>query len=231
MRYLTAKAIVLRRTDYGEADRIITLLTDEPGKIQVIAKGVRRQKSKLAGGIELFSISEIQYIKGKSDIGTLVSTRMQVHFGTIVHDFERTELAYMMLKTINRMIEEQSGSEYFVLLQQSLAALDSVKVPTILCELSFLVRLLYALGHMPDFSVGKSGDKLSESPRYAFEAEAMTFAVHPEGAYDRNHLKVLNLLTHNTPQAMAAVQGIVGYCQDLLPIIKQLQAQFISFQK
>ena len=44
------QAIVLRRTNYGEADRILQLLTPE-GKKSVMAKGVRKEKSKLAGGI------------------------------------------------------------------------------------------------------------------------------------------------------------------------------------
>ena len=52
---LRTKAIVLRRTDYGEADRILQLLTPS-GKRSVIARGVRKEKSKLAGGIELFSV-------------------------------------------------------------------------------------------------------------------------------------------------------------------------------
>lgn len=43
-------AIILTRTDYGEADRIITLLTPGHGKLRLIAKGVRRIRSKLAGG-------------------------------------------------------------------------------------------------------------------------------------------------------------------------------------
>ena len=46
------RAIVLRRTNYGEADRILQLLTPK-GKRSVMAKGVRRERSKLAGGIEL----------------------------------------------------------------------------------------------------------------------------------------------------------------------------------
>lgn len=50
---LHTRAIVLRRTNYGETDRILNLLTPE-GKKSVLAKGVRREKSKLAGGIELF---------------------------------------------------------------------------------------------------------------------------------------------------------------------------------
>ena len=52
------KAIVLRRTNYAEADRVLQLLTPK-GRRSVIAKGVRRERSKLAGGIELFAICDV----------------------------------------------------------------------------------------------------------------------------------------------------------------------------
>ena len=55
MKTIRTKAIVIRRTNYGEADRILQLLTPDYGKVSVMARGVRREKSKLAGGIELFA--------------------------------------------------------------------------------------------------------------------------------------------------------------------------------
>ncbi|MEJ0073760.1 MAG: DNA repair protein RecO [Candidatus Saccharibacteria bacterium] len=81
--------IVLTRVDYGEADRIITLITPDQGKLRLMAKGVRRIKSKLAGGIELFSVSNITFIRGRGDIGTLVSSRVLTHYGRIVSDLDR----------------------------------------------------------------------------------------------------------------------------------------------
>ena len=53
MKQQTTKAIVLRRTNYGEADRIVTFLTPV-GKIRAMVKGVRGSKGKWAGGIGLF---------------------------------------------------------------------------------------------------------------------------------------------------------------------------------
>ena len=94
MKQIVTRGIILSRTDFGEADRILTILTHEQGKIRGIAKGVRKVKSKLAGGIELFSISQISFIQGKSDIYTLTSTRLEKHFGNIVHDIDRTMYAY-----------------------------------------------------------------------------------------------------------------------------------------
>jgi len=76
-------AIVLRRTDFGEADRIINLLTPS-GKVSAMARGVRKPKSKLAGGIEFFALNEVVLIEGKSEMRTLSSARMREFFGEIL---------------------------------------------------------------------------------------------------------------------------------------------------
>jgi DNA repair protein RecO (recombination protein O) len=104
---ILTRGIVLSRTDYGEADRILTLLTPDQGKIRLIAKGVRKIKSKLAGGIELFSVSDVTFIRGRGDIGTLVSARLDTHYGTIVKDIERVQLGYDLIKQINKSTEDQ----------------------------------------------------------------------------------------------------------------------------
>ena len=75
MNKVISESIVLSRINYGDNDRIVTVITRDQGKIRLIAKGSRKLKSKLAAGIELFSVSEISFIKGKGDIDTLVSSR------------------------------------------------------------------------------------------------------------------------------------------------------------
>jgi DNA repair protein RecO (recombination protein O) len=77
---LQTKAIVLSRTDYGEADRILTFLTPHEGKLRLMARGVRKAKSKVAGGIELFSTSDISFLRGRGEIGTLISARLRKYY-------------------------------------------------------------------------------------------------------------------------------------------------------
>jgi DNA repair protein RecO (recombination protein O) len=226
MKQFSSNGIILRRVDYGEADRIITLLTSDFGKIHAIAKGVRKQKSKLAGGIELFSVSEIHFIKGKNEIDTIVSTRLIKHYGHIVTDLERTEVAYEMLKTLNKTLEDRTGSEYFVVLNESLAALDNNRIPFELSELSFKMRVLQALGHVPEFSVDSKGQALDENATYEFDYESVSFKTKPEGNFNKNHLKVLRLLAHNTPQVMSAVKDIAHYMEQLSPLVRNLFLQY-----
>src|SRR4051812_44153733 len=99
--------IVLTRIEYGEADRIVTVLTPNDGKLRLMAKGVRRVKSKLAGGVELFSVSSLTYIPGRGDIGTLISSRLETHFGHIVQNIDRTMLGYDLIKLLHKATEDE----------------------------------------------------------------------------------------------------------------------------
>ncbi|MBQ9180749.1 DNA repair protein RecO, partial [Candidatus Saccharibacteria bacterium] len=78
--------LVLRRTNYGEADRILNLITPV-GKISAMAKGVRRPKSKMAGGVEIFTLSEYNVHFGKDDFGVVTGVKMVKHFGGIIKDY------------------------------------------------------------------------------------------------------------------------------------------------
>lgn len=120
MQTIATTGIVLSRTNYQEADRIMTFLTSNQGKVRVIAKGVRKAKSKMAGGIELFSVSGITYVSGVSELHTLVSARLKKHYGNIVADINKTLLAYEFMKRINKVTEDAAGAEYFELLNKAL---------------------------------------------------------------------------------------------------------------
>src|SRR2546428_4929599 len=62
------RAVVLRKLDYGEADRIFTFLTREHGKVGAIAKGVRRPTSKLGPSLELYGHVDVLLAKGRCDL-------------------------------------------------------------------------------------------------------------------------------------------------------------------
>ena len=221
MSQIVTTGVVLSRTDFQEADRIITVLTPDHGKIRLIAKGVRKVKSKLAGGIELFSISEFTYITGKAEIGTLISSRLKVHYGKIVTDVDRTMLGYEFLKRTNKVTEDAAGAEYFDLLAASLSALDDVNLPINIVEFWFTMQLLNISGHAPNLRVDGAGNKLENDQTYDFEYEAMAFAPDPNGMFLANHIKLLSLgIRANQPAIIAKVQGVTGLLPDLLVLAK-----------
>ena len=225
MKQLLTTAIVLNRTDYGEADRILTLLTPEYGKLSLMAKGVRRIKSKLAGGIELFSVTDITFIKGKGDMGTLFSSRLLKYYATIVQDINRTMLGYELIKTLNKATEDNPEAEYFHLLEQAFEALDDATVDSQLIQSWFTAQLLRFAGHTPNLESDTTGKKLEVGGTYEFNFDAMAFTLHPDGHFSANHIKFLRLLfSSNQPKVLQKLIGSLMLnqeCQALMHGLSQ----------
>jgi DNA repair protein RecO (recombination protein O) len=65
------EAVVIKKTKLGEADRILTFYTPRMGKIQGVAKSVRKPKSKMAGHLELLTYCSVQFQRGKGNLDTI----------------------------------------------------------------------------------------------------------------------------------------------------------------
>ena len=99
---LRTSAIILHRTKYGETDRILNLLTPE-GRKSCIAKGARKEKSKLAGGIEMFTVSDIVIHESeKSHLAILTSAKMTKNYLNIISDLACFELGSKIIKMTNK---------------------------------------------------------------------------------------------------------------------------------
>jgi DNA repair protein RecO (recombination protein O) len=229
MKQLATTGIVLTRTDYGEADRILTLLTPDYGKLHLVARGVRRVKSKLAGGIELFSVSEITFIKGRGGLGTLVSTRLKKHYGHIVQDLDRTMTAYDLIKQLNKITEDEAEPEYFELVRDTFEAMDNADISLALIRLWFAIRLLSLGGYAPNLHADEQGSKLTADQLYDFSFDSMHFVPSPErGRFRADHIKFLRLAFSNPhPKLLHQVQGSEQLATDLTPMIDVLMAQMI----
>lgn len=228
MNQIVTTGAVLARTNYGEADRIVTLLTPDHGKVRVMARGVRKAKSKLAGGIELFSVSDITFARGKGEIGTLVSTRLKTHFGRLLGDIDRTMEAYELIKLLDKSTEDSCEPEYFELLTELFAALDDIRLPMALVRTWFFARLLNLHGFSPDLMHDTTGKKLHADGHYTFDFDAMTLASNPDGQLASQHIKLLRLFYgHVTPAALARVQGMMEHLQPLVPLVEAMKKQHL----
>lgn len=220
---INTTGIVLARTEFQEADRILTVLTPDHGKVRLIAKGVRRPKSKLAGGIELFSVSEIGYLPRSGQLHTLVSSRLQVHYGSIVKDIRRTMLGYELLRRINRATEDVAEEFYFDILNCSLEGLNDLELPCDLTELWFMMQLLRIAGHTPNMRTDIDGKALQSDQRYVFHFDEMTFRAKKDGPFTAAHIKILRLaFSLNNPIALGKVQGIETVLGDVLKLAQHI---------
>lgn len=220
--------IVLNRINFGEADRILTIITPDHGKLRLMAKGVRRVKSKLAGGIELFSISEISFIAGKRDIGTLVSTRLVTHYGNIVTDINRTTAGYDALKLIDTITEADSDADYYQVLLRTLASLNNADLSIVLVDSWLRMQALRLGGHTPNLVTDIHGATLEPNTSYQFDFDAQAFFVSEHGLYSDRHIKMLRLLLYEQPARIAVIGEADQVLEDLEGLLKALVKQSIS---
>ena len=223
MKQLVTVGIVLSRLDYGEADRILTVLTPDYGKLSLLAKGVRRVKSKLAGGIELFSVSNITFIKGRGTLHNVVSTRLVRHYGNIVKNLERTMLGYDLIKRLNKITEDEPEPEYFALAEQLFEALDDSAIALPLIAFWFDVQLLRLAGHTPNLQTENSGKKLVADEQYIFDFEHMSFAARAGAPFSADHIKYLRLaFSGNQPKVLQQVRGSGELLSEVSPLVRSM---------
>jgi DNA repair protein RecO len=186
-----------------------------------MAKGVRRIRSKLAGGIELFSVSDITFIRGRGDIGTLVSARLRKHYEHIVKDIDRTMLGYELIKQLARVTEDEPGPEYFELLVQSFEALGDSAIDLELVRLWFSIQLLRQSGQAPNLYTDDTGSKLEADQTYSFNFDHMAFTPAPDGKFNADHIKFLRLgFSGNPPKILQKVQGSAELLKACLPLVQ-----------
>jgi DNA repair protein RecO (recombination protein O) len=108
-RYST-DAIVLSRFDYGEADRILTLITPNNGKLKAIAKGIRRPTSRIGGSLEPFAELHVLLARGRTfEVVTQVSVG---HAWLNLRDsLESAATAWYLAELADRSLEERHGAE------------------------------------------------------------------------------------------------------------------------
>lgn len=217
------KAIVLQRTNYGEADRIVTLITEDFGKLSAMVRGVRKERSKLAGGVELFSVNEVGFLRGKGELVTLVSSRLAKHFGNISSDIDRTMVGYEFLKIVSKNTEHNTEQAYYDLLKQSLESLDDFSIDHRITQLWFSMKILIISGHAPNLLTDNNNKPLVVGGRYNFDHEDMQFVEHRNGEYQAAHIKILRLIKDGIPKKIANIHDGAQYLDKLLLLSQELR--------
>lgn len=143
------EAIVLRRFDIGEADRILTLATPRYGKLRVLAKGIRRPASRLAGHLEPFARSALLLAVGRElDLVTQAQT-IEGH-RRVREDLWRTAHAFCIAEVYDRLtVERQENEPLYALLAQALARVDQDADPFAAVR-AFEMGALAATGYQPE---------------------------------------------------------------------------------
>ena len=148
-RSIRVDAVVLRHSDYGEADRMLTLYTRQLGKARAIAKGARKMASRKAGHIEPFTHVKLQLARGR-DVLIVTQAETVDAYLSLRDDLILTGHASYILELLDRFtyVDETENSAIFRLLTESLARLAS-KHDVWLVIRYYEMRLLDYLGFRP----------------------------------------------------------------------------------
>lgn len=218
---LTTRAIILRRTNYGEADRILTILTPEYGQQAVIARAVRREKSKLAGGIELFAVCELGLVRSSTNtdgMWTLTSSRIVTFYDQIMTDYDRLQFGYETVRQIANLSNAIAAPELYQVLDDVLAALNNLSVDLRLVKTWFYLHLARLRGGELNLWTDSNGMKLVEGANYSYDTvEGVFVYVENGGKFTTEVIKLLRLLDANSATLLARLNTINGevICQAL----------------
>ena len=145
------EAIVIKKTKLGEADRILTFYTPELGKVQAVAKGVRRPKSKLSGHLELLTHSTVMLTKGRS-LDTIIGSQTIEGFLPLKSDLELCACALYGTELVNQFgVDRQENRSLFNLLltmMRELSREENHQTHGTLMRY-FDIHLLLAVGYEP----------------------------------------------------------------------------------
>lgn len=218
---IRCKGLVLRRTNFGEADRVVNFLT-ERGVIAAIAKGVRREKSKMAGAIELFCIADLTFHEGRNNrLHILTSAKMLEAYQNIVYDLTCLELASTAMKRVAAVAENSTGPEYFLLLKQVLSGLNTGVSPE-LVEVWFWFNLAKTDGEQINLVQDTAGQKLDAYKTYIWNANEKALQEQLGGNIGVNEIKLMRLILSSPLENIAKINNVTPMLPTLMFVAKAI---------
>jgi DNA repair protein RecO (recombination protein O) len=144
------QGIVLRSMKLGEADKIVTILTQGSGKVRAVAKGVRKTTSRFGGRLEPFTHVNLMLYRGRGSLDTVTQAEILAPHRAIRDDLSLFAAAETMVEAVDKVAEEHERNvPLVVLLLNGLRALDArPPAPASVAE-AFLVKLLSLSGFHP----------------------------------------------------------------------------------
>lgn len=152
MRTYKTEGLILKRSNFGEADRILTIFTKHYGKIRCRAPGIRKTISRKAPHLELFNLASLFLVQGKN-LDIVTEAEIIDNFPGIRKDLRKISVAYLFCELVDGLCpEKQENREIFELLNQVLEILScggSTSIEVEPLKDDFANKLLWILGYLP----------------------------------------------------------------------------------
>ncbi|GAE24714.1 DNA recombination and repair protein RecO [Halalkalibacter wakoensis JCM 9140] len=143
------EGIVIRTTDYGESNKIVTLFTRELGKVGVMARGAKKPKNRLAAASQLFIYGTFVFQQSKG-LGTLNQADIMDSFREVRGDLFRASYATYIVELTDKLTEERNRNPYhFELLHQTIHYLNEGIDPDVLLRI-YEMKMLAVAGIKPE---------------------------------------------------------------------------------
>ncbi|MFA6233198.1 MAG: DNA repair protein RecO [Bacteroidota bacterium] len=141
-------AIILRSMKYGETSKILTLYTREFGRMSVIVKGARGEKTKFGAALDVMSHSSVvMYKKDQRELQLLTQADLLQQYRGIIDHPERLMYGFALLEFLTVTVHgEEAHEDLYTVLETSLAALNADDARPAAVLLHYLLRLIHALG-------------------------------------------------------------------------------------
>ncbi|MGI9118808.1 MAG: DNA repair protein RecO [Acidimicrobiales bacterium] len=198
------RGIVLRTIKLGEADRIVTLVTEGHGKVRAVAKGVRRTKSRFGARVEPLSHVDVLCYEGRN-LDTVTQAETLEHFRPVREDLDRLGRATCLLEVVDAVVQEgEADGRLYQMLLGALRTLAAGYAPLLVP--AFYWKLLSQQGFRPS---------LDSCAACAASTDLVAFDVGEGGMLCRSCRKGIRI----TPGALDLLRRILG--GDLVAVLAE----------
>jgi len=209
------EGIILKQFDIGEADKIITIYTEDRGKVRAVARGARKAKSNIAGSVQPFSYSRFIIYKGKS-LDSINHIKVIYPFSVLREDLDKMAYASYMAEFVKKSgLEDASNKSLFSLLLLSYRKLVTAKNNNLkYINLVFKVKALVILGFKPEL------DHCLQCGKKVIIGNQNYFSIAEGGLYCSNCNSECNDLYILSGEALQVFKKIINTGLKLQPNLK-----------
>jgi DNA repair protein RecO (recombination protein O) len=232
MGLIETKGLIIKEMPYRDQDKILTIFTEKEGKVQCIARGVRRPKSSLLASTQVFAYSDLVYYPGKT-FGNIQQAHLIESFYALRNDLNKMALGSYLLDLISNSFEVyQESPEILKLLLHCLFYLSENKAKNdLVIVAAFQMKLVSFLGYRPGLTACMGCRKETDLSYFDIEgsglicgncreADHYTYRIEPELtgflkdllAYPVKQLKNMEIADELVIKAMDILEHYISHC-------------------
>ena len=202
MAHYRDSGVIVRTHKLGEADRIVSVITENNGKVRAVAKGVRKTRSRYGGRLELLRHLDLQFYQGRGDLDIVTQAETRDHWPEIREDLDRLGKALTSAEAVDQVVQDkQPNQEAYRMLCGALETLQ--RSDPVLIVPAFMLKLLAHEGVAPVLDECVVGGEATDLEFFDPRVGGGTCAAHQRGR--RGSSSALELMRATLGGALATV--------------------------